>query len=110
MLRIYRGEKVRFTRSEARRIRKQRVRLIRIAGNECNVVGCHVSDHECLHFHHVVKARKRFKLSGRNLLRSDVELFDELNECILVCANHHRLIEKGVLDYRDFKDDVRHLL
>lgn len=110
MLRHYGRDKVRVTRSEARRIRRQRVRLIRIAGNECNAKGCHVADHECLEFHHVVPARKRFKLSGANLLRSDVELMDELSMCVLLCCNHHRLIERGIIDHTDLRDDVRYLL
>jgi hypothetical protein len=110
MLRIYRGEKVKISRSDWRRIREMRVKLIRIAGGECNVVGCHVSEHECLEFHHVNKRRKRFKLSGMSLLKREVELFDELNMCVLLCCNHHKMIERGTIDHTDLRDNVRHLL
>lgn len=100
----------RLSETEVDKIREMRVRLIRMAGNMCNVRGCHVTEHECLEFHHVNKMRKRFRLSGRELLRREVQILDELNECVLLCSNHHRLIERGVIDHQDLRDDVRHLL
>lgn len=109
MLRVHRGGKV-LKRWEIEKIRRVRMNLIKLAGGECNVVGCHYGHWEALEFHHVNKRRKKFRLSGRELLRPEKQIQAEMNECVLLCPTHHKEIELGIIDHANLRDNVRHLL
>ncbi|HVX92791.1 MAG TPA: hypothetical protein VHA74_01620, partial [Candidatus Dojkabacteria bacterium] len=45
--------------------------------------------HEALEFHHIERDNKDFGLSSRGLTRSWKRVQQELDKCVLVCANCH---------------------
>jgi len=52
---------------------------------------------EALDFHHIDESTKSFGLSKDGLTRSWKKVMQELDKCILVCANCHREIHAGKL-------------
>ncbi len=50
-----------------------------------------------LDFHHLDNNDKEFGLSTRGLTRSWEKTKEEVNKCILVCANCHRELHAGIL-------------
>ncbi|HZA89569.1 MAG TPA: HNH endonuclease signature motif containing protein [Solirubrobacterales bacterium] len=76
--------------------RKQKVKrlLVEEAGGCCSICGydsCIVN----LHFHHVDPNEKAFILSSNTTKALDTYR-DELDKCVLVCANCHGEIEAGL--------------
>jgi hypothetical protein len=64
-----------------------------------------------LHFHHVNPAEKSFSLS-MNTTKSLARYREELQKCVLVCANCHGEIEAGLLvgpPARATYEDVLHV-
>lgn len=49
-----------------------------------------------LDFHHIDPAKKNFKLSMEELYRSWKVIIEEVDKCVLICANCHREIHGGV--------------
>lgn len=45
---------------------------------------------EALEFHHLASARKDFGISSKGYTRSWKKIQEELDKCILLCANCHR--------------------
>ena len=65
---------------------------------ELKVNGCAICGYnKCnstLSFHHTDPKDKCFQISHGNIMRTDSKLVDELNKCILLCANCHMEIEE----------------
>ena len=81
-------------------VSKRRKRLkemaVELKGSAC--LFCNY--HRCigaLEFHHVKEKEKSFDLSTRGLTRSWEKIKNELDKCVLVCANYHREIHAGLL-------------
>jgi hypothetical protein len=51
---------------------------------------------EALEFHHLDGSRKDFGISSKGYTRSWSKIRDELDKCILLCANCHREIHAGL--------------
>jgi 5-methylcytosine-specific restriction endonuclease McrA len=45
---------------------------------------------EALEFHHLASSRKNFGISSKGYTRSWIKIRQELDKCILLCANCHR--------------------
>lgn len=60
-------------------------------GGKCQCCG-YSNCIEALDFHHLNEAEKDFIISSRNVTTYWPEVKEELNKCILVCANCHREI------------------
>jgi hypothetical protein len=79
----------------ARRKRRVRRTLIDAAGSRCAICGYD----RCvpnLHFHHVDPARKRLELGSHRGV-SLARFMDELERCVLLCANCHGEVEAGLV-------------
>lgn len=50
-----------------------------------------------LEFHHINSEEKDFGISAKGYTRSWKRVKEELDKCILVCANCHREIHAGVI-------------
>lgn len=50
-----------------------------------------------LEFHHINSEEKDFGISAKGYTRSWERVKEELDKCILVCANCHREIHAGVI-------------
>jgi hypothetical protein len=76
-------------------------------GKVCNECGIESNEIEIYEFHHIDPKDKRYNLS--NLIRHkkvmDDELISELDKCILLCRNCHR-----ILHYEDNKRYPYHIL
>ena len=51
---------------------------------------------EALEFHHLSSSRKDFGISSKGYTRSWNKVLEELEKCILLCANCHRELHAGL--------------
>ncbi len=80
----------------AKRRKRLKEKAVDYKGGKCSFCGYdRVID--ALEFHHLGAGKKDFGLSQRGLTRSWKRIKEELNKCILVCANCHREIHAGKL-------------
>ena len=80
----------------AKRRRKIKTMAIEYKGGKCNICGYHKCQ-GALDFHHLDEKSKKFDLSTKGLTRSWVRTKDEVDKCMLVCANCHREIHAGLV-------------
>jgi len=59
--------------------------------NGCAICGYNKCD-RALDFHHVNPQDKKFRLNRCEMSAKDSKILDEINKCILLCANCHREI------------------
>jgi len=71
------------------RRKKLKKMAIEYKGGKCIFCGYHKCN-DALDFHHLNSKEKEFGLSVRGLTRSWKKIKEELDKCILVCANCHR--------------------
>ena len=76
---------------DAVRKRRKKVRLMAVQykGSRCDRCG-YDRCVDALEFHHLDSSRKDFGISDRGYTRSWQKVREELDKCILVCANCHR--------------------
>jgi len=79
----------------AKRRRKLRDLAIEYGGGKCQRCGYKKSK-RALSFHHKDPSKKDFGLSARGLTRSWEKTKEELDKCILVCANCHMEIHDQI--------------
>jgi hypothetical protein len=92
----YRCRKCRVDAVDKRR-RLLKIKAIEYKGGAC----CKCGYNKCipaLEFHHIDPAGKDFALSADGHTRSWQEIKDELDKCILVCANCHREIHDAQIN------------
>ena len=89
--------------------RKRKLNLIEVAGGQCCLCGYHKLP-DALEFHHLDPDTKDYTISNTSYaLETDLK---EIKKCILVCANCHREIHKGLYTLEElqekqvFKEDV----
>ncbi len=84
-------------RSEAVSERRRRVKatLVEEAGGCCVLCG-YARTMVALQFHHVDPTAKAFHIARRGAARSLATTREEVNRCVLLCANCHAEIEAGV--------------
>jgi hypothetical protein len=69
--------------------------LIEAAGGRC--VLCGYDRHpSALHFHHLDPTQKRYTLSRAGHTRNFAEALEEAKKCVLLCANCHAEVERGI--------------
>ena len=77
-------------------------------GGKCEICGydrCATA----LEFHHINPDEKEFGIGQKGYTRSFEKNKEEVDKCILVCANCHREIHEGLIDLDEFlqkKGDV----
>jgi hypothetical protein len=80
--------------------RRAKLRLIEVAGGCC--VLCGYDKHPAaLHFHHLDPDQKRYTLSRAGHTRKFAEALEEARKCVLLCANCHAEVERGVTTVPD---------
>jgi hypothetical protein len=79
----------------AKRRRKIKTLAIEYKGGKCQVCG-YIKYPGGLDFHHLDPSEKEFGIGDKGYTRSWEKVKDELDKCILVCANCHREIEAGI--------------
>ena len=80
----------------AERRRTLKNRAVELMGGSCML--CSYDKHVgVLEFHHVHAETKSFGVSSGGFSRSWQSINEELQKCVLVCANCHREIEMGLI-------------
>jgi transposase len=80
--------------------RRAKLRLIEAAGGSC--VLCGYDGHPgALHFHHLDPTQKRYTLSRAGHTRRFAEALEEAKKCVLLCANCHAEVERGMTKLPD---------
>jgi 5-methylcytosine-specific restriction endonuclease McrA len=78
-----------------RRRKELRHKAIAYKGGKCQRCG-YDRCLEALEFHHLDSSRKEFGISSRGYTRSWREIREELEKCMLLCANCHREVHAGL--------------
>lgn len=66
-------------------------KIVEYKGGQCEICGYNKCI-DALDFHHKDPEQKDFGLSSRGITRSIKKLYEEVDKCMLVCANCHREI------------------
>ncbi len=69
---------------------------IEYKGNKCCICGYNKCK-SALEFHHLDPKQKDFGISAKGYTRSWEKIKEELDKCIMVCANCHREIHDGLV-------------
>ena len=77
------------------RRKKLRLMAVEYKGGKCMLCG-YKRCTESLDFHHQDPSKKDFGLSENGLTRSWDKIKQEVDKCILICANCHREIHAGI--------------
>jgi hypothetical protein len=64
-------------------------------GSKCAICG-HNKCIQVLEFHHTDPNKKDFGISAKGYTRSWKKVKEELDKCILLCANCHREVHEGI--------------
>lgn len=72
-------------------------------GSKCQCCGYN-NCLDALEFHHLNPNEKDFNISDRNLTYDWEKIKNELDKCILVCANCHREIHAGIKQIKEVKN------
>ncbi len=93
--RIYadRAEYMRKAVSERRKKLREMAREYK--GGECAICG-YKRYSGALDFHHLDLTKKDFGLSTKGLTRSWEKIKEEIDKCVLICANCHRELHAGI--------------
>lgn len=75
--------------------KRTKLKLIEYKGGKCQICGYNKCI-SALEFHHVNPEEKDFGISGQS--RSFEKLKNEVDKCVLVCANCHREIHDGITE------------
>lgn len=78
----------------AKRRRKIKTLAIEYKGGKCQTCG-YCKYQGALELHHI-NGKKEFGIADKGYTRSWHKIQEELDKCILVCANCHRELEAGV--------------
>lgn len=93
--RTYRDRAQYNIKAVAKRRKKLKEMAIAYKGGKCCLCG-YSKCKSALDFHHINDNDKSFGLSVRGLTRSWGRTKQELDKCVLVCANCHREIHEGI--------------
>ncbi len=94
---VYRCKKCN-TAKVLKRAKKLRNLILDLEGRKCLLCSYNKCEYS-LHFHHLNPTIKKFGLTAKFLRsRSIKRVLQELDKCILVCANCHGEIEQGLID------------
>jgi 5-methylcytosine-specific restriction endonuclease McrA len=79
----------------AQRRKKLMQQAIEYKGGNCMICGYNKCI-RALTFHHVDPSQKSFGISARGITRSWEKIKDELDKCVLLCANCHAEVHDGI--------------
>jgi hypothetical protein len=94
--RTYQERKQYLLKAVQRRREKVRLMSVEYKGGRCQVCG-YDRCIEALEFHHLDPTQKDFGISHKGYTRSWERVKEEVDKCILLCANCHREFHAGKL-------------
>ncbi len=80
----------------AKRRKKIRLMATEYLGGKCQLCGYNTCN-RALSFHHKEPDKKDFGLAAHGLTRSWEKTRNELDKCVLVCANCHMEVHEGLI-------------
>ncbi len=96
--RTYADRREYFIMAVSRRRRRIKEKAILYLGGKCQLCGYNKYQ-GALDFHHLDPLTKNFGIGGQGHSRSWERVKEELDKCILVCANCHREVSAGLIDH-----------
>ena len=75
--------------------RRRKLNLIKVCGNQCNLCGYNKVN-SALEFHHIKPEEKSYGLASMGTCHDLQQDLQEVQKCILVCANCHREIHEDL--------------
>ena len=102
--RSYKERRLYLINAVKKRRKKLKLLAVEYLGSKCMLCG-YSKCIEALEFHHLYD--KKFGLSSRGITRSWNSIKEELNKCILVCANCHREIHAGLVQLPSVRMDEK---
>ena len=94
--RTYQERRKYLLKAVQRRREKVRLMAVEFKGGRCQVCG-YDRCIEALEFHHLDPTQKDFGISHKGYTRSWEKVREEVDKCILLCANCHREFHAGML-------------
>jgi hypothetical protein len=91
--RKYADRREELIRAVAKRRRKIKMMAIAYKGGKCEICG-YKKYQGVLDFHHL--RDKEFTIGNKGYTRSWKKIQNELDKCVLLCANCHREVEAGI--------------
>ena len=93
--RTYAQRREELIKAVAKRRRKIKELSIKYKGGKCQI--CGYSKYQgALDLHHKIPNTKSFGIADKGYTRSWKIIKEELDKCVLVCANCHRELEAGI--------------
>lgn len=104
---VTKARKAAIVRAVKKRRKKVREMAVAYKGGKCQCCG-YDRCLESLEFHHLVRDKKNFGISAKGYTRSWKAIKEELEKCVMLCANCHRewhacLIDEGDISFFDVK-------
>ena len=96
----YRCVKCRSAAVQKRRDKTKSI-LVEYKGSKCEICG-YDKCISAMEFHHLDPNTKDFGIGEKGYTRSIEKNKNEVDKCILVCANCHREIHEGLIDIREY--------
>ena len=93
--RTYADRREELIRAVAKRRRKIKTMAIEYKGGKCQICG-YEKYQGALDLHHLNAEEKSFGIGDKGYIGSWAKVREELDKCILVCANCHREVEAGI--------------
>ena len=85
---------------------KRKLELIKYKGGKCEVCG-YDKNISAFEFHHLDPSQKLFQLDSRHLSNTTIsKIKEEVDKCILVCANCHRELHNPELETNKIEDYI----
>jgi 5-methylcytosine-specific restriction endonuclease McrA len=94
-IRVYADRRSYLIDAVKKRRKKIRQMSIEYLGGRCSRCGYDQCG-EALEFHHRVSSKKDFGISSKGYTRSWKRVQEELDKCMLLCANCHREVHAGL--------------
>ena len=93
--RTYSDRAVYIIKAVSKRRKKLREMARIYKGGKCTICG-YSRSLEALDFHHLDRSKKGFGISEHGLTKSWDKIKEELDKCVLICANCHREVHAGL--------------
>ena len=78
-----------------KRRKKVKTLAVEYKGGKCQLCG-YSKCVGALELHHIIPENKSFGIGAKGYTRSWEKVRDELDKCVLLCANCHREVESGI--------------
>lgn len=98
--RPYKERSAQIKQAVIRRRKKIKLMAVEYKGGKCELCG-YSKDISALEFHHTDPSQKDFNVGYKGNTRSWIKVRQEIDKCILVCANCHREIHTALQKAND---------